>query len=73
MATHTRHPPSAACLSASMRDMGYSLETAVADLVDNSITAKAAQNHPILAEAKALFGGEMGPIELLGLNEENDP
>jgi DNA polymerase-3 subunit gamma/tau len=33
---------------------------------------QAAQNHPILAEAKALFGGEMGPIELLGLNEEND-
>jgi hypothetical protein len=34
-------PPSAASLSASMRDLGYSLETAVADLVDNSISAEA--------------------------------
>lgn len=34
-------PPSAACLSASMRDLGYSLETAVADLIDNSISATA--------------------------------
>ncbi|HEX6860987.1 MAG TPA: ATP-binding protein [Caulobacteraceae bacterium] len=34
-------PPSAACLSASMRDLGYSLETAVADLIDNSISAEA--------------------------------
>jgi hypothetical protein len=34
-------PPSAACLSASMRDLGYSLETAIADIVDNSISANA--------------------------------
>jgi Histidine kinase-, DNA gyrase B-, and HSP90-like ATPase len=34
-------PPSAACLSASMRDLGYSLEAAVADLIDNSISADA--------------------------------
>jgi len=34
-------PPSAASLTASMRDLGYSLETAVADLVDNSISAGA--------------------------------
>ena len=40
--SHPFHlPPSAACLSASMRDLGYSLETAVADLVDNSISAEA--------------------------------
>lgn len=32
-------PPSAASLSASLRDLGYSLETAVADLIDNSISA----------------------------------
>ncbi|MDP2546898.1 ATP-binding protein [Oceanobacter sp. 4_MG-2023] len=32
-------PPSAACLSASMRDLGYSLEAAIADLIDNSISA----------------------------------
>lgn len=41
MARDHRLPPSAACLSASMRDLGYSLETAVADLVDNSISADA--------------------------------
>jgi hypothetical protein len=41
MAREFRHPPSAACLSASMRDLGYSLETAVADLIDNSISARA--------------------------------
>lgn len=41
MAREHRHPPSAACLSASMRDLGYSLETAIADLIDNSITAGA--------------------------------
>jgi len=33
--------PHAASLSQSMRDLGYSLETAIADLIDNSITAKA--------------------------------
>ena len=36
-----RLPPSAAALSASMRDIGYSLETAIADLIDNSISAGA--------------------------------
>lgn len=41
MARDHNHPPSAACLSASMRDLGYSLETAVADLIDNSISAGA--------------------------------
>lgn len=41
MAREQRHPPSAACLSASMRDIGYSLETAIADLIDNSISAEA--------------------------------
>jgi len=34
-------PPRAAALSESMRDLGYSLEAAVADIVDNSISAKA--------------------------------
>lgn len=41
MARDHRLPPSAACLSASMRDLGYSLETAIADIVDNSISANA--------------------------------
>jgi hypothetical protein len=38
MARDRSHPPSAACLSESMRDLGYSLETAIADLIDNSIS-----------------------------------
>ena len=33
--------PSAALLIESIRDIGYSLETAIADLVDNSISAGA--------------------------------
>lgn len=33
--------PNAAALSQSMRDIGYSLETAIADLIDNSISANA--------------------------------
>lgn len=43
MATPHQLPPSASCLSASMRDLGYSLETAVADIVDNSISAQATE------------------------------
>lgn len=34
-------PPKAASLSESMRDLGYSLEAAVADIIDNSISAGA--------------------------------
>ena len=45
MARPERLPPSAACLSASMRDLGYSLEAAVADLIDNSISADASKIH----------------------------
>lgn len=43
MPRQRRLPPSAASLTASMRDLGYSLETAVADLIDNSISAGAAK------------------------------
>jgi len=43
MATRYTLPPSAASLSESMRDLGYSLETAIADIVDNSITARATE------------------------------
>jgi len=43
MATEHRLPPSASSLSESMRDLGYSLETAIADIVDNSISAKATE------------------------------
>lgn len=41
MAREHRLPPSASSLSASMRDLGYSLEAAIADLIDNSISAGA--------------------------------
>jgi hypothetical protein len=34
-------PPRAAALAESLRDLGYSLEAAVADIIDNSITARA--------------------------------
>ena len=43
MATRYTLPPSAASLSESMRDLGYSLATAIADIVDNSITARATE------------------------------
>ena len=36
-----RTAPKAAMLIESMRDIGYTLETAIADIVDNSITAGA--------------------------------
>ena len=36
-------PPRASSLTESMRDIGYSLETAIADIIDNSITANASR------------------------------
>ncbi len=36
-------PPRASSLFESMRDLGYSLETAIADIIDNSITALASE------------------------------
>lgn len=36
-------PPRAASLSASLRDLGYSLEAAIADVIDNSISADATE------------------------------
>lgn len=41
MPTDYQLTPSASSLSESMRDIGYSLATAIADIIDNSITAKA--------------------------------
>ena len=58
MAREHRLTPSASSLSESMRDLGYSLETAIADIVDNSISAGAREieilcdltaGHPTLA------------------------
>ena len=34
------NPPSAASLLSSLRDIGYNIETAIEDLIDNSITAE---------------------------------
>lgn len=42
-------PPRASIMIESMRDVGYSLQTAVADLIDNSITA-GARNIELLAD-----------------------
>lgn len=41
MSTYSPLPPNAGILLESLRDIGYSLETAVADIIDNSISAKA--------------------------------
>lgn len=43
MSREHRLPPSASSLTASMRDLGYSLETAIADIIDNSISAEASE------------------------------
>ncbi len=43
MVTSYKLPPSASSLSESMRDLGYSLATAIADIIDNSITADATE------------------------------
>ena len=43
MAREHTLPPSASSLSESMRDLGYSLATAVADIIDNSVTAGATE------------------------------
>ena len=71
MAREHRLPPSASSLSESMRDLGYSLETAIADLIDNSISARASSIE-ILCDlsrsdpALAIFdnGGGMSSNEL---------
>lgn len=41
MSVFIPNPPSAASLLESMRDVGYSLETTLADLIDNSISIDA--------------------------------
>jgi hypothetical protein len=65
-------PPSAASLTASLRDLGYSLETAVADLIDNSISADATDIQIIcdVSSSDPVFiiadnGHGMGPAELI--------
>ncbi len=43
MSTRMKNPPSARVLMNSMRSIGYTFESAVADIIDNSITAKATE------------------------------
>jgi hypothetical protein len=43
--SHIELAPSASALVESLRSIGYSLESAVADIIDNSITAKAQRVH----------------------------
>ncbi len=71
MPIYKKLPPSARSLSASLRDIGYSLETAVADILDNSISAEATRidiicdmvtNQPILSILDNGWG--MGENEL---------
>ena len=45
-------PPRASVLVESLRDIGYSLQTAVADVIDNSLTA-GARNIELLADTHA--------------------
>ncbi|MDZ4056808.1 MAG: ATP-binding protein, partial [Polynucleobacter sp.] len=46
--------PHAAALIEGLRDIGYSLETAISDIIDNSITAKA-QMVDVFTDASAQY------------------
>jgi hypothetical protein len=72
MNSYEKLPPSPAALIESLRDIGYSTQTAVADIIDNSITAQAknvslnfswAEGHPWLAVIDDGHG--MDRVELL--------
>lgn len=43
MAIYKPNPPEADILMGSMRSMGYTFESAIADVVDNSVSAKASK------------------------------
>lgn len=65
-------PPKASILIESMRDIGYTLETALADVVDNSISAEASEIHihadtisPAMRIGIVDNGRGMGEAELL--------
>lgn len=71
-ATQVEAPPKASILIESMRDIGYSLETALADVIDNSITAGARNVHihvdssgPEVAIGVVDDGGGMTRSELI--------
>ena len=53
-------PPRASSLVESLRDMGYSLRTALADVIDNSITA-GARNIRLFAGHSSCSAGDRHP------------
>ena len=65
-------PPKAAMLIESMRDFGYSLETALADVIDNSITAGASAIH-IHADTSSSEPKTLTPESTCGARRENCP
>lgn len=50
MSTSVGNPPSAYYLMDSMRSIGYSFDTAVADIIDNSISAKASNINLVVSD-----------------------
>lgn len=73
MARSHHLPPSAASLTSSLRDLGYSLETAIADLIDNSISADATDIQILCDTSRSLpvliivdNGGGMTEAEVIG-------
>ena len=55
-------PPNPSALIESMRDIGYSLGTALADLIDNSLTAG--------AETIRIFADTSGPALRVGIHDD---
>lgn len=62
-AIELHQPPTAHALSESMRSLGYSPETAVADLVDNSIAAKAKNIWVSVAATEAAPSGRVALLD----------
>lgn len=85
MTTTHLAPPKAAMLIESMRDIGYSLETALADVIDNSISAGATlihlmvdSSHPnpkigVLDNGAGMTRGELLEAMRLGSSSPRDP
>lgn len=65
----TQAPPEASSMIETFRAIGYSIETAVADIIDNSITANAhniwidyERFLPTKALARIFWGGDSRPL-----------
>lgn len=55
MSRTVRAAPNAAMLTESMRDIGYNLESALADIIDNAITASARNIHLLTGSEDGVF------------------